>query len=456
MVADNGFTGYNSTKLGVTVEPWAKMWTSFGPLADTGPDMLSRDLFLRYLREGLVHLYEPRHLRQSPLATLFGVANRFDTASALQRIIVDAVRSLEPPAGEPARSRAWEIYESLFYRYVEQLSQAEVAEQMRMSSRHLRRKERDALEVLADRLWSRFDLGAMPLGEPCEGSEPSRGSETEEEGGPTMDGGLSWLTNGSQASVADLHRILPGVLDLAGKLAQEHRVHLETAVAEILPDVPADPVALRQCLLSLLTVAIPRAAGGQVSFAARPLGWQVELRVQCSEYPSGPKPALADETASLNMAQQLAALIKGRLTLTVDARAFDAILTLSAVEQLPVLVIDDNQDALQLLQRYTLGTRYRFVGTRDPEQALALAAEFSPQAVVLDVMMPHLDGWELLGRLRQHPATANIPIIVCTILAQKEMARLLGANAFLKKPVTRQAFLAALDQTLELAETGSR
>jgi len=156
------------------------------------------------------------------------------------------------------------------------------------------------------------------------------------------------------------------------------------------------------------------------------------------------------------MAGELAALCKATLALAADARAFDAIVTLPAVGQSPVLAIDDNEDTLQLLQRYTLGTRYQLVATRDPQQAIALAKEHNPQAIMLDVMMPGLDGWELLGRLRQHPATAHIPVIVCTILVQREMARLLGASAFLKKPFTRQALLAALDQQVASMEREPR
>ena len=400
--------------------------------------MLSRDEFLKHLREDLVHLYEPRRLRHSPLAELFGVANRFDTASALQRILVDAVKSLQPAADEPSHSRAWDVYEPLFYRFVEQLDQAAVADQMRLSVRHLRRKEADALEVLADLLWSRYSSGtvaAVP--------QPSAGDEV-----PPV-GDLSWLSQDTHPPTTDLNTALPGVLDLARRLAEEHRVRLEAALpGGALPAVPGDPVALRQCLLSLLAVVIPRAAGGTVAFGAQHQGTYVALWLSCAAYPSGPKPALGDEAAGLNLAAELARLCGGRLDLDADARAFDARLWLPALAQSPVLVIDDHADALQLLERYTLGTRYSFVGSRDPEQAVPLAAQHAPCAIVLDVMMPNVDGWEVLGRLKRDPATAHIPVIVCTIMAQKEFARLLGAAAFLRKPVTRQAFLAALDGVL--------
>ncbi len=61
-------------------------------------------------------------------------------------------------------------------------------------------------------------------------------------------------------------------------------------------------------------------------------------------------------------------------------------------------------------------------------------------------MMPDMDGWEALGRLRQHPLTQHVPVIICTILYEQELALSLGASGYLRKPFTREAFLAALDQ----------
>ena len=122
---------------------------------------------------------------------------------------------------------------------------------------------------------------------------------------------------------------------------------------------------------------------------------------------------------------------------------------------MPVLVIDDNPDTLHMLQRYAVGTPYHVVTTRDPEQALSLAAECSAQVIVLDVMMPRVDGWRILAQLRQHVLTGNIPVVVCTILAQEEMALSLGASSFIRKPLTRAAFLTVLDHQTHLGQTGS-
>ena len=88
---------------------------------------------------------------------------------------------------------------------------------------------------------------------------------------------------------------------------------------------------------------------------------------------------------------------------------------------------------------------YRVVGTRDPRQAVAMAMEARPRAIVLDVMMPEMDGFDVLGELRRHPGTGDIPIVVCTILPQEALVKSLGVEAFLLKPVSRQVFLGTLD-----------
>jgi CheY-like chemotaxis protein len=144
------------------------------------------------------------------------------------------------------------------------------------------------------------------------------------------------------------------------------------------------------------------------------------------------------------MARRLAEYCGGRLALE-KATSFCAVLTFPAPEQVQVLIIEDNADTQQLFQRYALGTRYCLTDARDPGHALELAARLRPRIIVLDVMMPEVDGWKVLSRLRQDPVTSHIPVVICTILPHEELALSLGANAFVQKPVSRQAFLAALD-----------
>ena len=109
-----------------------------------------------------------------------------------------------------------------------------------------------------------------------------------------------------------------------------------------------------------------------------------------------------------------------------------------------LLIIDDNQGLLDLLNRYLTGQPCLMTGTRSSADGLRLAEETVPDAIVIDIMMPDMDGWELLQRLRARPRTAGIPVIVCSVLGDPGLARSLGASLCLRKPIDRETFLAAL------------
>ncbi|MCB0134844.1 MAG: response regulator, partial [Caldilineaceae bacterium] len=87
-------------------------------------------------------------------------------------------------------------------------------------------------------------------------------------------------------------------------------------------------------------------------------------------------------------------------------------------------------------------------GATSGEAALAQVRQATPQAIVLDVMMPHQDGWEVLQALRQEPACATVPIIVCSVLREHDLALSLGANDTLVKPVSQPALLDVLRRWL--------
>lgn len=410
-------------------------------------DKLKRNTFLEYLREALHHLYDPDQLRRSPLTDFFGVANRFDTASALRSILVEAIERLKPKDDSTAQERAWRIYDSLYYGYVQRLNQQAVADQLGLSARQLRREKHAALEVLADYLYQKFNLQDR-IGD---AASTQAAAETS-----SIDQDLEWLTNAPVTRPLDLGQALLDVMELVRPLAARHSVRLESRLPGALPLVAVHPVAFDQILLNLFSLAITRAAGSLVTLSVESRGWEALIQLQGTKLASSSPPVYEERSKRLQIARQLVEMSKGALAISDDAQGFAVKLTFPSMDQRSVIVIDDNPDTMSLFQRYAHGTRYQLITTRDPEQVLALAEKSSPYAIVLDVMMPDLDGWKLLGRLRQHPLTHRVPLIVCTILPQEELALSLGASAFLKKPVTRPDFLATLDQQAAPRESGSR
>ncbi len=406
---------------------------------------LTFDQFVAQLRSALHPLYDPDELRRSPLASSFGIAGGFDSASALQRILTEAVEALQPPADEPPQSRAWRIYDALVYRYVRGFDRDVVADQLGISGRQLRREQRAALEVLADHLWRQYDLAAKA----AITSPPGSAVQPALEPGDEAAAAPAWLRDLPPEKPAALGQVLQATLDLARPLARQWQVRLESTLAEEASGVAVPQAALRHALLSILGVAIPHAQAGEVTIAVALAGGNIEVSVT-SVAPAGHGSPLSEqEQASLDVARQLAGVAGGALALGRDNQPFGARLILPALHQIPVLVVDDNADILQLFGRYVSGTRYCLTGTRDPGQALRLAEELDPQVIVLDVMMPEVDGWELLAQLRREPATAEVAIVICTVLPQEALALALGADAFLQKPVSREALLATLGRLTE-------
>jgi len=246
------------------------------------------------------------------------------------------------------------------------------------------------------------------------------------------------------------------VIRNASPLLEAGGVAVECALDENLPLAVLPGATLRQALFGILAAAIRVAQAGHVRVEGTSQGSHIvlEIRPIAAQPPAGYS-AQADE--SLEMARQLLELSGGYLEVIPGAERspFTVRLLLRAVENAAVLVIDDNADALQLYERYLAGTSYHFVGSRDARQAMALAEKLKPTIIVLDVMLPGIDGWELLQRLREDPATQGIPVVVCTILPEAQLALALGAADFLRKPVSRADFLAALDRQIKAPSSKS-
>jgi CheY-like chemotaxis protein len=119
---------------------------------------------------------------------------------------------------------------------------------------------------------------------------------------------------------------------------------------------------------------------------------------------------------------------------------------LPAARKVTVLVVDDNADLIHFYRRYLTGTRYQIVHIAEGQNLLERVGQIAPDIIVLDVMLPDMDGWELLTQLREDPLTQTTPIVVCSVVRREELALALGAAAYLSKPVRRQQFIQALEQ----------
>lgn len=114
-----------------------------------------------------------------------------------------------------------------------------------------------------------------------------------------------------------------------------------------------------------------------------------------------------------------------------------------------ILVLDDDTDDIQLARDYLNNERFHVLGMTNPERAIELAAQLLPAAVIVDVLMPQRSGWEVLRDLKANPQTAHIPVLVWSVADAQGLDTDFGADAYLIKPVKREALLRAITKLVD-------
>ena len=409
------------------------------------PDVFPHEQFIKVLRDGLNHLYDAGFLRKSQLAVLFGLQNRFDTPSALQNILINAIESMKPTPQTRHKAYAQAIYDLLLYRYVQQLNQEELAHQFGISVRQLRRQQNQAIFELACLLHNLYHFDEL-------GSSEQQIASTLEE--PTYNHSdpivaeLDRLQSAFPGAVTDVCLVMKESLSLIEPLARQKQVELicRPSASGL---VGIHPVIFQQLLLNLVSMAIWQTSVGKVVIESKMEGEYLTLEVSCRIAHSiqNLPPEMEKWQRTI---QYIVKLSQGRFNLEMDKTRFWAQVMIRFVPPVIVMVIDDNPEMITMMQRFTAETRYQVVGLSEPKRVIEQALQLQPAIIVLDIMMPQVDGLHILTRIKHHPDLEKIPVIVCSVLPQGDLAASLGANDFLQKPIQRDAFITLLDkQVLE-------
>src|SRR5689334_4959644 len=117
-----------------------------------------------------------------------------------------------------------------------------------------------------------------------------------------------------------------------------------------------------------------------------------------------------------------------------------------------VVVVEDDRRSFDLLRAYLEAAGARVVSARDGEEGLDTVRQLSPAGVILDILLPGIDGWEVLAQLKADPRTTAIPVIVVSMLDERGRGFALGAAEYLVKPVGKEQLLAALYRAAAMPE----
>jgi len=263
------------------------------------------------------------------------------------------------------------------------------------------------------------------------------------------------------------------VADVAVPLAAKNNNRLEWAVAPDVGEMRADQTKVRQSLYNLVSnackftssgevrIEVSRGLDGFVAFAVRDSGVGMTTAQMDRLFQSF---AQGDASTSrrfggtglgLALSRSFARMMGGDI-LVESAPGKGSLFTMripanvappevvreellrAGVSRGVVLAIDDDPDVHEMLRR-TLGRHgFRVETARSGEDGLRLARQLRPQAITLDVMMPGMDGWTILGRLKSDSATADIPVVMLTIVDNRNLGFAMGAAEYLTKPIDRE------------------
>jgi len=397
--------------------------------------MTSKTLFTPQVKDALAHLYDYAYLQTHPLASLLvsdDWASQQTRGQELRKILLQAIEPLNPGPNVPFRSPERRGYASLFCRYVEGQSPAEIAQSLAVSERQLRRDHGQALKAVVSILWNQYLEGReKPV-------EDQRREALRQEANRVM----SW-------EQIELRQTAEGVLSAIGVLAEQRGVTLSLEIPVDLPPLYASRILVRQIFFNILGRTLQHMSDGRVTLKACLTGDAITTSVTAVSREFAGSAERPPSKEELSVSFQFVESLGGRMWLEEVPGQGPAIhFTLRAAGQARVLAIDDNEALFRLFERYLAQHRYRLVGVRDGDEGIKLARELQPTVITLDVMMPDRDGWEVLQVLCTDPLTRGIPVIVCTVLDEPELAFSLGARAYLKKPIERSDLLSALQQVL--------
>jgi CheY-like chemotaxis protein len=389
------------------------------------------ETFARSVKEALEGIYDLPALQRNPLAQIRGEAGRPGESGGqrLRAELMGAIETLNPGPTPPFRSPHARTFHLLHLHYVEGMTVQETARELGLSERQAYRDLRQADAAIAALLWAKRSI-RPPL--------PAT-SEPDEHALSSVEAEMDRLMASAQSM--DLGALLTRVLRAVERLAVQRGVTLLSTIPAEPVAVSADPVLAQQIFTHLLSQAIQHAQPDELSVHVRAQAEgataTIHYRPDVEQAKVGIRiPIVVQLTERLGWQIEQAEDGAGRCVVTVNTRACGP----------SVLVIDDNQGLVELLRRYLAGLMCRVWTATNGSAGLELAARLIPDAIILDVMMPEMDGWELLQRLRSHPSTAAIPVIICSVFNDPELAYSLGASTILTKPVKQADLVDALRQ----------
>ncbi|HEY8739118.1 MAG TPA: response regulator [Candidatus Dormibacteraeota bacterium] len=288
----------------------------------------------------------------------------------------------------------------------------------------------------------------------------------------------------------DMVQLTNNVVANLGQLAEDKGLYLVTDFPDQSLEVAADPMRANQVMTNLLGNAIKFTETGGVTVRGTLQPREVRIEVSDTgvgiapeavgviwdEFRQGHTGALSHSGTGLGLAisrrlvnmqggsigveskpdggscfwftlprPKGAPPVERRQRITAEAPAPGSVATPAESREL-ILVVEDDEATRRLISRRLKGAGFRTVEASGGAQAISAARELLPAVITLDMVMPTVDGWTVLAALRDDPRTKDIPVIVASIVDNRELAMSLGAADFVPKPFSVDYLLSVVER----------
>ena len=277
--------------------------------------------------------------------------------------------------------------------------------------------------------------------------------------------------------------LINSALSTSTALIKDKPIKLEQKIPADLPPVMADQTRIRQVLINFISNAIKFTDSGeivveaglvkspdgkpevQVTVSDTGAGIEVKDRIKLfqpfSQVDDSPTRKAGGTGLGLSISRSIIEMHHGRIGLLQSelGKGSKFFFTLPVEEEtvpIPkfktnagggtILAIDDNPDILNLYERYLKPLGYNVYCLTNPDEAVEVATKIRPFAIMVDIMMPQRDGWMVMKDLKEDPKTQNIPIIICSIVEEKEKGLKLGAADYLVKPFIPEDLIQSINR----------
>jgi CheY-like chemotaxis protein len=378
----------------------------------------------------LTHLYDFMFLQDHPLVeALVPEVKGPKRIQEFREIIIGCIESMRPTPDLETQPKVSRLYNILRLRYIRQQTVQQVNVNLSLSERQFYRDLPKAIQVLSQMLHERI-TGETVAPVVIEADEEPASIQSE----------VERVRTEVTAARIELKGVIDGALAVIHSLIEQNQVSVTNHMTSDISIADADRTIVRQILILIFSQLATGAS--QIDISSTVAGRFCQVMLQT--YPREHLPVSVQPVREVLANSETLAVLLNTIEAKLSSQSETEITLHIQLRQTSVLVIDDNPNIISLFRRYVTGLPYHLLEAANSSEAVELARRLQPQLIILDVMLPGQDGWEILQNLKNHPATLAIPILVCSVLDLPDVATSLGADGYLKKTPGQAEFLKVL------------